>query len=148
MTSASERRERGDELAEPVDPGDAGRVERVTAGEAARADDPLEVVAADDVVELAARVGLGLLPAVAVHDHLERQADELLVDLHVVVRSASSLPDPTPRGSGWYWWMAQSKPAGTGVAVDRRVLRHDVVATFGVVVVLADLTDEDVVARA
>ena len=35
---------------------------------------------------------------------------------------------------------------GTGVAVDGRVLGHEVVATFGVVVVLADLTDEDVVA--
>ena len=37
------------------------------------------------------------------------------------------------------------EPAGAGVAIDCRVLRHDVVATFGVVVVLADLTDEDVV---
>ena len=37
--------------------------------------------------------------------------------------------------------------AGAGVAVDGRVLRHDVVATLGVVVVLADLADEDVVAR-
>ena len=38
------------------------------------------------------------------------------------------------------------EPAGAGVAVDGRVLRHDVVAAFGVVVVLADLADEDVVA--
>ena len=46
-----------------------------------------------------------------------------------------------------YCRMAQSKPAGAGVAVDGRVLRHDVVAALGVVVVLAGLTDEDVVAR-
>ena len=36
--------------------------------------------------------------------------------------------------------------AGAGVAVDRRVLGHQVVAALGVVVVLARLTDEDVVA--
>ena len=35
---------------------------------------------------------------------------------------------------------------GAGVAVDGRVLGHQVVATLGVVVVLADLADDDVVA--
>ncbi len=36
-------------------------------------------------------------------------------------------------------------PAGTGVARDGRVLRHHVVATLGVVVVLAGLADHHVV---
>ena len=45
-----------------------------------------------------------------------------------------------------YWWIRPVEAGSTGVAVDGRVLGHDVVAAFGVVVVLADLTDEDVVA--
>ena len=45
-----------------------------------------------------------------------------------------------------YWWMAQSKPPAPALRSIGRVLRHQVVAALGVVVVLADLADEDVVA--
>ena len=84
---------------------------------------------------LRAGVGFGLLPAVAVDDHLDRHADEVVVDLHVVVGADGVVLVEGPVEAG-----------GAGVAVDRRVLGHEVVATLGVVVVLADLTDEDVVA--
>ena len=82
-----------------------------------------------------AGIGLGLLPAVAVDDHLDRQADEVVVDFHVVVGSDGVVLVEGP-----------VEAACAGVAVDGRVLGHQVVATLGVVVVLARLTDEDVVA--
>ena len=83
-----------------------------------------------------AGVGLGLLPAVAVDDDLDRHADQVVVDLHVVVGAHRVVLVEGP-----------VEAAGAGVAVDGRVLRHEVVAALGVVVVLAGLTDEDVVAR-
>src|SRR6185503_3934256 len=83
----------------------------------------------------AAGVGLGLLPAVAVDDDRERQAGELVVDLQVVVRRGGVELVDRP-----------VEAAGARVAVDRRVLLHQVVATLGVVVVLTGLADEDVVA--
>ena len=92
-------------------------------------------VATDDVVERGAGVGLRLLPAIAVDDDLDRHADQVVVDGHVVVGADGVVLVERP-----------VEATGAGVAVDGRVLRHHVVATFGVVVVLADLTDEDVVA--
>src|SRR6476619_1913206 len=69
-------------------PGDAiltRLVEHVAAGEAGPAERVRGVlVPPDDVVERRAGVGLDFLPAVAVHDHLDRHADEVVVDLHVV----------------------------------------------------------------
>ncbi len=120
----------------------AGLVDRVASGEAAGAsvDQPRggqhAVGALDAVVERTTGVGLGLLPAVAVDHELDRQAAEVVVDHHVVVG-----------GDGVVLVDRPVEATGAGVAVDRGVLRHDVVATFGVVVVLTDLTDEDVVAR-
>ncbi len=46
-----------------------------------------------------------------------------------------------------YWWKAQSKPPAPALRSTAGFWDHDVVATLGVVVVLAGLTDEDVVAR-
>src|SRR5258707_152409 len=83
------------------------------------------VVATDDVVERRPRVGLGLLPAVAVDDHGQRQAGEVVVDGHVVVGTDGVVLVEGP-----------VEPGRAGVAVDGGVLRHDVVATLGVVVVL------------
>ena len=54
-----------------------------------------------------------------------RQADQVVVDLHVVV-AATVL----------YWWKAQSNPPAPALRSIGRVLRHQVVATLGVVVVL------------
>ena len=80
-------------------------------------------------------VGFCLLPTITVDDHLDRHADQVVVDLHVVVGRDGVVLVERP-----------VEAAGAGVAVDGRVLRHHIVATFSVVVVLADLTDEDVVA--
>ena len=88
------------------------------------------LVPLDDVVEGRAGIGLGLLPAVAVDDHLDRHADEVVVDLHVVVGRGGVVLMEGPVEAG-----------GAGVAVDGRVLGHQVVAALGVVVVLADLAD-------
>src|SRR4051794_35386594 len=129
-------REARHDLPEPADAVQAGLVERVAAGEAGAADRRgRRVVALDHVVGGAARVGLGLLPADAVDHDRDRQAGELVVDLEVVVR-----------GSGVELVERPVEPAGARVAVDRRVLLHDVVAALGVVVVLPGLADEDVVA--
>ena len=92
-------------------------------------------MALDDVVEVRAGVRLDLLPPVAVHDDLDRDADEVVVDLQVVVAAHGVVLVEGP-----------VEAAGTGVAVDGRVLRHEVVSALGVVVVLTDLADEDVVA--
>ena len=107
---------------QPAKPGAAERVRGV-------------LVPPDDVVEARAGIGLDLLPAVAVDDHLDRHADEVVVDLHVVVGRLGVVLVEGPVEAG-----------GAGVAVDRRVLGHQVVATLGVVVVLADLADHDFVA--
>ena len=45
-----------------------------------------------------------------------------------------------------YWWKAQSKPPAPALRSMAAFWRHQVVAALGVVVVLAGLTDEDVVA--
>ena len=85
---------------EPADPVDAGLVEHVAAGEPGTAERGRRVVVAtDDVVERRPRVGLGLLPAVAVDDHLDRQRARLLL-----IAMSSSAPTVS------YWWMAQSNP--------------------------------------
>ena len=57
------------------------------------------LVAPDDVVERRAGVGLGFLPAVAVDDDLDRHADEVVVDLHVVVGRARCRTGGTPSRS-------------------------------------------------
>ena len=121
---------------EAVDAIHARLVEHVAAGEAGPAHGVRSGLGAlDDVVERRAGIGLGLLPAVAVDDHLDRQADEVVVDLHVVVGR-----------DGVVLMEGPVEAACAGVAVDGRVLGHQVVAALGVVVVLARLTDEDVIA--
>ena len=130
------RREARDELGEPGDPVEAGLVERVAAGEPGSA------------------------------DRGRRWSSPLMRSLNVDPESASvscqrSRLTMTGSGSPASWLLISMsssapdgvvlverpvEPAGAGVAVDGRVLRHEVVAALGVVVVLADLTDEDVVA--
>ena len=122
------------DLVQPRDAADTGGIQGVASGEPA-ARNRGGLVTPDDVVERRAGVGLRLLPAVAVDDHGQRHVDEHLVDLQVVVAAHGVVLVDGP-----------VEPAATGIAVDRRVLRHDVVAALGVVVVLTRLADEDVVA--
>ncbi len=111
-------------------------IEHVAAGETGSADRAgRDVGALDDVVERGAGIGLRLLPAVPVHHDLDRHADQIVVDLHVVVGADRVVLVERPVETG-----------RAGIPVDGRVLGHHVVATLGVVVVLTGLTDEDVVA--
>ena len=132
--------DRREQVGQALDPGHAGLVECVAPHEPGPADQPRggqhTVGALDHVVEVPAGIGFGLLPPVPVGGHLDRQAALIVVDHHVVGgRDGVALVG------------GPIEAAGAGVAVDPRVLQHDVVAALGVVVGSPCLTDQDVVAR-
>src|SRR3954469_20941354 len=126
---------RGHEGVEAGDPGNARSVECIAADEPTTTDvGRNDVVAPKDVVELVARQGFDLVELVASLDHRRLLLDDRQVQVSVLGLRITDAGQPVPTG-------------GTGALLDAGAGNHDVVATFGVVVIVATLADHHVVTR-